>query len=108
MIAQDLEHAEFAVRTFVLARIEDAAEMRDRLPKKFTSAAASGAMLKFAPVLDGRYTQDQRRALQHELQLEDGVIRLPRRAKFEFLRRFGEVAASVDAVWPPIKQLERK
>jgi len=54
VIAQDLEHAEFAVRTFVLARIEDAAEMRDRAAQKITPAAASGAMLKFAPVLDGR------------------------------------------------------
>ena len=106
--AHDLEHAEFAVRTFVLARIEDAAELREKLPKKFTPAAASDAMLKFAPVLDGRYTQDQRRALLHELRVEDGVIRLPRRAEFEFLRRFGEVAASADAVWPPIKLLEPK
>ena len=55
-----------------------------------------------------RVGQDQRRALQHELQVEDGVIRLPRRAEFEFRRRFGEVAASADAVWPPIEQLERK
>ncbi len=55
------------------------------------------------PALDGPI-----RALLHELQVEDGVIRLPRRAEFEFLRRFGEVAASADAVWPPIKQLERK
>ena len=108
VIAHDLEHAEFAVRTFVLARIEDAAEIRDKLPKKFTPAAASDATLKFTPVMDGRYTPDQRRALLHELQVEDGVIRLPRRAEFEFLRRFGEVAASADAVWPPVKQLARK
>ena len=106
--AHDLEHAEFAVRTFVLARIEDAAEMREKLPKKFTPGAASDAMLKFAPVLDGRYTQDQRRALLHELRIEDGVVRLPRRAEFEFLRRFGEVATSADAVWPPIAQWQQK
>ena len=106
--AHDLEHPDFAVRTFVLARIEDAAELREKISKKFTPAAASDAMLKFAPVLDGRYTQDQRRALLHELRVEDGLIRLPRRAEFEFLRRFGEVAASADAVWPPIKLLEKK
>ena len=110
VIAQDLDKEKdgFPVRTFVLARIEDAAEIRDKLPKKFTPAAASDATLKFTPVLDGRYTPDQRRALLHELQVEDGVIHLPWRAEFEFLRRFGEVAASADAVWPPIKQLERK
>ena len=89
VIAHDREHAEFAVGTFVLARIEDAAEIRDKLPKKFTPAAASDATLMFAPVLDGRYTQDRCRALLHELQVEDGVIRLLRRAEFEFLRRFG-------------------
>ena len=75
-----------------------------------SSEAVAGFLTRclFSPQLDGRYTKDQRRALEHELRVEDGVIRLPRRAEFEFLRRFGDVAASADAVWPPIKRLTRE
>lgn len=107
LIAHDLEHAEFAIRTFVLARIGDAVVDPAKLPKKFTPATAHDQVVRYQVTLDDRYTKDQRQAFEHELGISDDVIHLPLRSEFEFMRRFGDVPASSDAVWPPVTRLKR-
>lgn len=105
VIAHDLEDAAFALRTFVLARISDACEDRDPLPKRFTPANSMDVIDTVRVALDGRLTPDQRASLEHELKIRDGRIQLPRRTVFEYRRRFSAAATSADALWPPIKSL---
>lgn len=108
VVAHDLERADFALRTFVLARIADAVEDLDPLPKGFTPAGSVDFERSVKVTLDGRYTPDQRRALEHELGICDEHLSLPARTAFEYGRRFSVVSASADAVWPPIKAMSEK
>lgn len=108
VIAHVFDEAKFPVRTFVLARIRDAQLIEKRAPKGLTLAAAHDGRVSLTVVLDGRFSQEQRDAMEYELGIKKGQIELPRRSLFEFGRRFGHTEVSPDAVWPPIKFINDK
>lgn len=101
LIATDLEHEDFALRSFVLARIVQAKPSdRARFPNGFKRVAIGDLRVTFDAIPNPELTPDQIDVLNNELRISGGRIELHHRSVFEFLRRFGAQAPSRDAVWP--------
>lgn len=106
LVAQCLETPGYPVKVFVLSRIFDAAEMAGDLPGDFFAQTDDDRELALKVVFDRRLTEDQKTALSNEFNLQQGRIRLPQRARWEFERQMGHADPHEHVIWPPIEHLE--
>jgi hypothetical protein len=106
VIAQDLEAEGYPLKTFVLSRILDSEPTAERRPRDMVRLAADDRLVSYPVRLNPKLTEDQRRVLTHELQIENGRVVLPKRGEFEYFRRFADAPVNEDVVWPPLSRDE--
>jgi hypothetical protein len=107
LIAQDIRQSGAPVRVYVLSRIFDAAMTPMRKPNYGRMNDADA--IESVPVrLNPLMTPRQQEAVAKELRVENGIVKIASRSKFEFFRRFTDAPASVDAVWPPLLKKQRQ
>jgi hypothetical protein len=102
LIAQDLEDISYPIKVFVLPRIRDADISEQKLPKDLIRLAADDRIVELAVKLNPKLSAEQADVLQHELRVENGKVKLPKRGIFEFLRRYSDQGVNSNAVWPPL------
>ncbi len=102
LIAQDLEDIGYPIKVFVLPRIADAEIAWQKLPKDLIRLAADDRVVELPVRLNSELGDEQVTVLSHELGIQDGKVKLPKRGIFEFLRRFSDQPANANAVWPPL------
>ncbi len=107
LIAQDLDDgdAAYPVKVFVLPRILDARAADPKLPDHIIRQDYSDPCARIPIRLHPALTPDQRAAIRHELMIQHNQITIARRSMFELLRRFSDLPARADAVWPLIYPL---
>jgi len=101
LVAYDLDRTPPVQRAFVLSRIVDAAPSVAKVPKSikhFSFNAAQPVKAQLHP----DFTEEQRSVLEHELSICNEHRIMPPSEEFEFLRRYSEIEASREAVWPVI------
>lgn len=106
LIADDLDDADggHPTKTFVLSRILEVL-VAGRLPKDYVghSFLDAGRNIEIPLRTRAALTLDQQKAIENELLIKNGHRTIPARVRFEFLRRFAEIPASPDAVWPLVE-----
>jgi hypothetical protein len=102
LIAQDLEDTAYPIKIFVLPRIADAEIADLKPPKDLIRLAADDRIVELPVRLNPELSKEQATVLRHELGIQDGKVKLPKRGIFEFLRRFSDQTANANAVWPPL------
>lgn len=106
LVAQDLEAEGYPLKTFVLPRILDAEATAERRPRDMVRQAPDDRQVSVPVQLNPRLTEDQRRALAHELRIENGRVALPKRGEFEYFRRYADEPVNEGVVWPPLSRNE--
>ena len=94
------------LRTFVLSRILDA-KLTDKKCSLESCGFAFPAAERFKVSLNSGLTNDQKMAIESELMIAEEIKWLPVSEEFEFLRRYGEINVTENAVWPLVKRTER-
>lgn len=110
LIAQDLDDrdAAYPVKVFVLPRILDARPADPKLPDRIVRQDYSDESARIPIRLHPSLTPDQQAAIRHELMIQNNQITIARRSVFEMLRRFADLPARTDAVWPPIYPVDQE
>lgn len=100
LLAADLEAPGFPIKVFVLARITDVIDNREKRPKGFVPGLADDRSVTVAVAVNPLLTTDQRKVVGHEMALLGGTAKIPRRSEFEYRRRFTATPENSAAVWP--------
>jgi hypothetical protein len=110
LIAQDLDDpgAAYPVKVFVLPRILDARAADRKLPDNIIRQDYSDECARIPIRLHRSLTPDQQAAVRHELMVQNNQITVARRSVFELLRRFSDLPARADAIWPLIYRLDEE
>ncbi|WLQ14268.1 hypothetical protein O5O45_31615 [Hahella aquimaris] len=109
--AHDLEDLSFKVKTFVVARILEAAFSEREKPKSLLLETGHSATPRYLVKLDPRLTPDQCTALRQELGLNSGgEIQLSEDALFDFQRSYMDKANNQPdhIIWPPVVDLQKQ
>jgi hypothetical protein len=107
LLARDLEKANFPLRVFVLARIADIAPATPKLPRACPRHPPVDLLEPYRVELNPQLTHDQREAIANELQLANGLVKLPARSVFEFKRKFVHTGQSESGIWPLASSVEK-
>ncbi len=112
LVAQDIQTTfsketrrkknEAPLRTFVLSRILKAEWDRGRMPKGIPRLGHWDDIEELRVTVNTSCNEHQKEAVEREIGIERGVVRVPSRARFEFERRFMNTPPSPGALWPPI------
>lgn len=110
LIAQDMGAASFPAKTYILTRILESRPSVEPLPRAFKLEQFSNLQYMSKLALNPELTADQENVICKELNInkETGRVQLERRTGFEFLRRFGSIPPTEDAVWPVVTSVGDK
>lgn len=110
LIAQDMASPNHPVKTYVLTRIMESRPSVEPLPPKFKLKLFGNIQFMSDITLNRELTTDQENVIRKELSInkETGQVQLETRTGFEFLRRFGSIPPSDDAVWPIVTSVGDK
>lgn len=100
LIAQDIEHEDHPVRSFVLTRIVRTLVDNDRLPRKLLRQSRLDAQRQVTVKFNPGLTPDQRDVLAHEFAVRDGKVTMLERAVHEFKIQHAGHAVSSSLVLP--------
>lgn len=105
LVAHDLEHGDFALRTFVLSRITKASVDSNKLPRTFIPGNAVDSQKLIDIEWNLLLNEDQKKALRNEFGVNSqGVVKLNGRDVHEFLVRFGARKVSENVAWPLLRR----
>ena len=116
IIAQDIQKTvskdsgkkiwEAPLRTFVLSRILASAWYRGPRPKGILRLGHWDEIRKVRVATNPLYNDAQKKVLERELKIKNGIVEIPARSIFEFRRRFMDAPSTPDAIWPPLIEKE--
>lgn len=99
--------ADAPIKTFVMARILDAASVhRWTPPPGFKRKNIVLAYRKLRVHFSDRLTDDQKRAVCNQLDIHDGVMTWPEHASFDVVREFAGADVRPGVVWPVLSRVD--
>ena len=97
---------EAPLRTFVLSRILASAWYRGPRPKGILRLGHWDEIRKVHVATNPLHNDAQKKVLERELKIKNGIVEIPSRSLFEFRRRFMDAPSTPDAIWPPLIEKE--
>lgn len=107
LIAFDIEKPDQIPRAYVLARILEVRPLEKKIPKKLIHLGFGGDE-SYKIRLNHQLTNIQRKAMENELKIKNGVLRMQESHCFQFLRRYGDIEVSEGSVWPIIDRMDKE
>jgi len=108
LIAQDLGAKDYPLRTYVIPRIIEHKVVTEPLPKDFSLRPFDDSQSMMRISFNVELTRDQEMVIRNEMKIDATAttIQVDKRTGLDFLRRFGAIPTSEDAVWPIIASLD--
>lgn len=102
LIAQDIQKSGAPKRVYVLSRILNATPSPRRRPRGMIRRGHHDSQVAIRVEIEPRFSPLQSEVLSRELCIADGTVKIASRSEFEFCRRFTDMPANPDAIWPPL------
>jgi len=108
--AHDMEDGKCTLKFFVVSRILDARQPEGVVKSKCKRETGEIKLLTYKIKLNGRMTEDQKKAIKQELAInENNEIMMAREMEFDFRKLYmdNEIQSSENIVWPLVVDLIR-